>query len=68
MGPRASVDDVEKEKILTLPGLELQPLGHPARSQSLYRQGSPGSYNVNNYRLKSTQGSEADICHQKQNK
>jgi hypothetical protein len=33
--PRAGLDDVEK--ILTLPGLELQSLGRPARSQSLYR-------------------------------
>jgi hypothetical protein len=29
--------DVEKRKFLTLPGLELRPLGHPARSQSVYR-------------------------------
>jgi hypothetical protein len=28
---------VERRKILPLPGLELQPLGHPARSQSLYQ-------------------------------
>jgi hypothetical protein len=28
---------VERRKILPLPGLELRPLGHPARSQSLYR-------------------------------
>jgi hypothetical protein len=39
--PRASLDDVEKRKLLTLPGLELQPLGRPARSQSLYRQRHP---------------------------
>jgi hypothetical protein len=30
----AGLDDVEKRKFLTLPGLEL---GRPARSQSLYR-------------------------------
>jgi hypothetical protein len=30
--PRASLDDVEKRKFLTLPGLELWPLGGPARS------------------------------------
>jgi hypothetical protein len=30
--PRASLHDVEKRKFLTLPGLELRPLGHPARS------------------------------------
>jgi hypothetical protein len=30
--PRAGMDNVEKRKFLTLPGLELRPLGHPARS------------------------------------
>jgi hypothetical protein len=35
--PRAGLDDVEKGKFLTLPGLELEPLGRPAHSQSLYR-------------------------------
>jgi hypothetical protein len=35
--PWASLDDVEKRKILTLPGLELRPFIRPARSQSLYR-------------------------------
>jgi hypothetical protein len=35
--PRAGLDNVEKRKLLTLPGLELRPLGRPARSQSLYR-------------------------------
>jgi hypothetical protein len=33
--PRAGLDDVEKIKFLTLPGLELRPLGHPVHSQSL---------------------------------
>jgi hypothetical protein len=33
---RAGLDDVEKRKFLILPGLELRPLGRPARSQSLY--------------------------------
>jgi hypothetical protein len=37
VGPTGSVDDVEKRKYLTLPGLELRPLGRPASSQSLYR-------------------------------
>jgi hypothetical protein len=32
VAPRASLDDVEKKKFLTLPGLELRPLGRPARS------------------------------------
>jgi hypothetical protein len=35
--PRAGLDDVERRKILTLPGLELRPLGRPTRSQSLYQ-------------------------------
>jgi hypothetical protein len=34
MDPRAGMDDVEKRKFFTLPGLELQPLDRPARSQS----------------------------------
>jgi hypothetical protein len=29
---RAGLDDLEKRKFLTLPGLELRPLGRPARS------------------------------------
>jgi hypothetical protein len=37
MGPRTGLDDVEQRKLLTLPGLELQPLGRAARNQSLYR-------------------------------
>jgi hypothetical protein len=37
IGPRAGLDDVGKKQLLTLPGLELRPLGHPARSQPLYR-------------------------------
>jgi hypothetical protein len=37
VGPRAGVDDVDKRKFLSLPGLELRPLGRPACSQSLYR-------------------------------
>jgi hypothetical protein len=32
---------MEKRKFLTLPGLELRPLGHPAHSQSLYRSQPP---------------------------
>jgi hypothetical protein len=41
--PRAGLDDVQKRKFLTLPELELRPLCHPARSQSLYRLRYPGS-------------------------
>jgi hypothetical protein len=40
---RAGLDDLEKRKFLTLPGLELRPLGRPARTQSLYRLRYPGS-------------------------
>jgi hypothetical protein len=32
MDPRASLDDVERRKFLTLPGLELRPLCRPDRS------------------------------------
>jgi hypothetical protein len=32
VGPRAGLDDVEKRKFLTLPGLELGHLGRPGRS------------------------------------
>jgi hypothetical protein len=32
LGPRTGLDDVEKRKFLTLPGLELRPFYHPARS------------------------------------
>jgi hypothetical protein len=42
--PTAGLDDVEKRKFLTLPGLELRPLGRRARSQSLYRLSYPGSF------------------------
>jgi hypothetical protein len=39
--PRAGLDEMEKRKLLTLPGLELRPFGRPARSQSLYRPRHP---------------------------
>jgi hypothetical protein len=32
VGPRAGLDEVENRKFLALPGLELRPLGRPARS------------------------------------
>jgi hypothetical protein len=44
VGTRADLDNVEKRKFLTLPELELRPLGRPACSQStkvfnkIYRQ------------------------------
>jgi hypothetical protein len=37
VNPRAGLNDTEKIKFLTLPGLELRPIGRSARSQSLYR-------------------------------
>jgi hypothetical protein len=40
--PRAGLDEMEKRKFLALPGLELRPLGRPARSQSPYRLRYPG--------------------------
>jgi hypothetical protein len=42
--PRSGLDDVEKRKFLTLPGLELRPLGLPTRRQSLYRIRYPGCH------------------------
>jgi hypothetical protein len=43
---RAGLDYLKKRKFLTLPGLELQPLGRPARSQSLYRLRYPGRMHI----------------------
>jgi hypothetical protein len=43
VGLRTGLDDVERRKILPLLGLELRPLGRPARSQSLYRLRCPRS-------------------------
>jgi hypothetical protein len=50
---RAGLDDVEKRKFLTLPGLELRPLGRPARSPSLYRLRYPGSLRTAHKKVKS---------------
>jgi hypothetical protein len=33
VGPRGGLDDLEERKFLTLPGLELLPLGRPAHRQ-----------------------------------
>jgi hypothetical protein len=44
VGPKTGLEDVERRKILSLPGPELRALGHPARSQSLYRLRSPRSW------------------------
>jgi hypothetical protein len=37
VGPRAGLDDMDKRKFLTLPGLELQSVGHPDHRHSLYQ-------------------------------
>jgi hypothetical protein len=42
--PRAALDDLEKRKSLTLPGLEFRPLSRQGRSQSLYRLHYSDSY------------------------
>jgi hypothetical protein len=60
VGPRTGLDDVEKRKFLTLPGLELRPLCRSARSQSLYRLRYPGS--AGNRRVLITQGSRSWEC------
>jgi hypothetical protein len=43
VGTRAGLDDMEKRKFMTFPGLELRPLSCPARSQTLYRLRYPGA-------------------------
>jgi hypothetical protein len=48
VGPRAGLGEVEKRKILPLSELELRPLDHLARSQSLYRLRYPGSFVILN--------------------
>jgi hypothetical protein len=52
VGPRAGLDHAKKRKCLPLPGLELQPLRPPARSQSLYRLCYPGSSIFDRYESK----------------
>jgi hypothetical protein len=46
VGPRASLENMENTKFLTLPGLELWFLGSLARSQLLYRLRHHGSVNA----------------------
>jgi hypothetical protein len=43
VGPRAGLKHVQKRKFLPPLGLELQPIGPPAHSQSLYRLSYPSS-------------------------
>jgi hypothetical protein len=40
---RATMDNVKKRKLLTLPGIKIRPLGRPDRSQSIYQLRYPGS-------------------------
>jgi hypothetical protein len=47
VGPGAGLNDVEKKKLSTLPGIELQTLCRPARSQSLHRLLYSGSRLIN---------------------
>jgi hypothetical protein len=48
VGPRAGLDDAEKIKFFTLPGLELRPIRRPARSQPLYRLSYLDSHSFTN--------------------
>jgi hypothetical protein len=36
VGPRACLNAVDEKKFLTIPGLEIRPLGRSARCQTLY--------------------------------
>jgi hypothetical protein len=45
VGFGTGLDDMKKREIFPLPGHQLRPLGHPARTQSLYRLPYPGSPN-----------------------
>jgi hypothetical protein len=45
LDPTAGLDYAEKEKLFTLPGLELRSVGRLARGQSLYRLRYCGSTN-----------------------
>jgi hypothetical protein len=40
VGPRVSLGSVEKRKFLTLPGLEIRPLGRPAMSYFMFEKNS----------------------------
>jgi hypothetical protein len=59
--PRASLDAVERRKIFPLLGLELQPLGRPARRNSLYRLRYPKSFST--YGGKIIRYNEAPVAH-----
>jgi hypothetical protein len=44
--PRTGMDDVEMRQNLSLPGIELRPIGRPAHSRSVYRLRYPSSRNM----------------------
>jgi hypothetical protein len=46
MSLRVDLDDVEKRKLLTIPGLEPRLVGRPTRSQALYRLHYPCYYRL----------------------
>jgi hypothetical protein len=60
VGARIDVDDVETRKILSLLGLELRPLGRPARSQSPYRHIRVGLYVYGGTRRSEVQHEDGD--------
>jgi hypothetical protein len=62
VGPRVGLEDAENRKFLTLPELELRPLGHPAYSQSLYRLRYPGSSSIGMVSSNSDSDSLNETC------
>jgi hypothetical protein len=50
--PRVGLEDMENRKFLTLPGLELLPLGRPACNQSLCRLRYFGPFLITKYFIK----------------
>jgi hypothetical protein len=60
--PRAGLDDTKKRKFLTLPELELQPLGRPACSQSLYRLHYPTSLGTTVTNQNWIYGEQINLC------
>jgi hypothetical protein len=60
--PRAGLDDMEKLKFFTIPGLELRPLDRPAHCQSLYRLHYGGSYAWKEYTSSTKRTVPLDDC------
>jgi hypothetical protein len=52
VGPKAVLDFTEKGRFLMLRGHELRPVGHKARSQSLYRLRYRCSYENEGVKIK----------------